>query len=327
MVRTLGVAILAGAALAQTPGPAAGNSQPAADVTVAQAAGSVESGATVAPGDAVLTIHGICSLSQNPLATGSEDCTVVVRRQKFDNLLKIVAPGGQVTPTVKHNLAKTYTDLLAFEMAAKKSGLDKAAQFQESMEWLRLRTLADLFRRGLEKELSVVSEQEVDDYYRQHVAQFEEVQLHRMLVPKNNFAAADKQGSEKRALEIATKFRERAASGEDLDQLQKEAYAAAGFNTLPPTTEVGNRRRAGLTSEVSEDVFALQPGHVSKVEKETYSFVIYKVDAKRTLPKERVREEISREIIKQKLDTALKSVTGSIHADLDENYFGPAAEQ
>jgi hypothetical protein len=44
-----------------------------------------------------------------------------------------------------------------------------------------------------------------------------------MLVPKNNFAVADKQGSEQKALDIAIEFRERAANGEDFDQLQKEA--------------------------------------------------------------------------------------------------------
>jgi parvulin-like peptidyl-prolyl isomerase len=299
MARILAIAMLAAAAFAQTP----------------------------SPGDAVLTIHGVCSFSPTPLAAGAQDCTVVVRRQQLDDLLKIVAPSGQVTAAVKRNLATTYTDLLAFEMAAKKSGLANSSQFQESLEWLRLRTLADQYRRGLEKELSAASDQEIDDYYRQHIAQFEEVKLRRMLLPKTNFAAADKEASEKKALEIASEFGERAAKGDDLDQLQKEVYAAAGLNTLPPTTEVGNRRRTGLPPEVSEDVFALHPGEVTKVEKEAYSFVIYKVDSKRTLPKERVREEISREIVKQKLDAALKSITGSVHADLNENYFGPAPEQ
>ena len=195
------------------------------------------------------------------------------------------------------------------------------------MEWSRLRMLADLYRRNLEKETSVVSEQEIDDYYSQHVSQFEEVKLRRMLVPKSAFAGADKQESEKNALEAATEFRERAAKGEDLDRLQKEAYVAAGFNSLPPTTEVGTRRRSSLPSDVREDVFALRSGEVTKVEKEAHSYVIYKVDLKRTLPKEQVQGEISREIAKQKLEAALQSVTGSVRADLNEDYFGPALEQ
>jgi len=303
MFRILAVGALAGVSVAQTVAP------------------------TVAPADPVLTVHGVCSLAPNALAASAKDCTVVVKRQQFEDLLKIVAPNGKVTETAKRNLAKAYADLLAFQIAAQKSGIDQSSEFQENLEWLRLRTLADLYRRGLEKTSKTVSEEEIDVYYRRNSAEFEEVKLHRMLVPRNGVAVTDPQGFENKALEIATAFRERAAKGEDLDQLQKEAYTAVGVNSPPPATDAGSRRRVGLSSEVRDDVFALRPGEVSKVEKEPYSFVVYKVDAKRTLPKEQVREEISRAIVKEKFDAALESVTGSVRADLNESYFEPAAQR
>lgn len=328
MIRIFMIAALTGLALAQPPIPAGEDFRLETAVAGAAAAKSTAAAsAMLAPGDTVLTIHGICSLAPNPLSAGAQDCAVAVQRQQFDTLLKIVAPAGQATPTARRSLAKTYATLLAFEIAAEKTGIQRSTQFLESMEWSRLRMLADLYRRNLEKETSVVSEREIDDYYNQHVSQFEEVKLRRMLVPKNNFAGADKQQSEKKVLEVAAEFRERAANGEDLDQLQKEAYIAAGLNSLPPTTEVGMRRRSSLPPDVREDVFALGSGEVTKVEKEAYSFVIYKVDAKHTLPEEKVRGEISREIAKQKLDAALQSVTGSVRANLNEDYFGPALEQ
>lgn len=84
------------------------------------------------------------------------------------------------------------------------------------------------------------------------------------------------------------------------------------------------RRRASLPPEVSDRVFALQPGQVSEVETEPFSFVIYKVEEKHVLPLERVREEIRREIEKKKMDAVLKSVLDGIRADLNENYFGAA---
>src|SRR5437763_12790907 len=102
--------------------------------------------------------------------------------------------------------------------------------------------------------------------------------------------------------------RERAAEGEDLDQLQREACAGLGFSGQPPNTDVGNRRRANLLAEVSEEIFALNPGQISRVENEPYSLVIYKVEAKRVLPEESVGEEIARELAKQDLEGALKSV-------------------
>lgn len=323
MVRAFIIATVTELALAQT--PVVENSSASA-LTVASATSGRPSSVTVAPGDTVLTIRGICPLEGNPLSSSADNCTAALRRKQFDALLKVVAPAAEDTPSTKRSLAKTYANLLAFEAAAEKDGLDRSTQFMDSMEWVRLRMLADLYRHNLEKETSVVSDQEIDDYYRQHVSEFEEVKLRRMLVPKS-FVGVDKQEAERRALEIATEFRERAAKGEDLDQLQKEAYIAAGFNSLPPTTEVGTRRRSGLSSDVSGDIFALRPGEVTKVEKEPYSFVIYKVDVKHTLPKEKVREEISREIAKQKLDAALQSVTAGIHTDLNGDYFGSASEQ
>ena len=147
------------------------------------------------------------------------------------------------------------------------------------------------------------------------------------MLPKNNFAADDRQKFEQDAQRIAADLRERAAHGEDLERLQKEAYEALGFSGLPPATDVGNRRRANLPAEVSEEIFSLRPGEVSKVENETYSFVIYKVEAKRTLPQEQVREEITREVAKEKLERALKSITGNIRTELNEKYFGTASAQ
>lgn len=327
MVRILVIAVLFSAALAQNSIPPENNSPLTAAIVTGPAQGPVEPAAPVAPSDPVLTIHGTCSSSESPVPADANGCTVLVKRQQFDDLMKIVAPGAQVTTASKQRFAKTYADLVAFESAARKSGIDNAAQFREAMEWLRLRTLADLYRRSLEKESSAVSQQEIDEYYHQNLPQFEEIKLRRILLPRNSFADPDKQEFEKKALQTANEIRRRASKGEDLDQLQKEAYLALGFNALPPASEVGNRRRASLAPEVSEAIFATPPGEVSPVEKEAYSFVIYKVEAKATLPEPQVREEIKREITKQKLETALKSVTADVRTDMNDKYFGAPAEQ
>ncbi len=190
---------------------------------------------------------------------------------------------------------------------------------------MRLRALADMYRRKIEKDAGVASEAEIREYYLAHLADFEEVKLRRMLLPKDNFAIADRKESEKKALDVITEFRERAAAGGDFDQLQKEAFTAAGFKSTPPTTDAGNRRRADLSSDVTGDIFSLKPGEVSRVEKETFSFVVYKVEARRTLSLERVKDEISRTITKRKIEIAIKSVTADITTDLNEDYFGPSS--
>jgi len=282
---------------------------------------------SVASTDPVLTIHGACPPSGNASAAGADSCTTVVTRQEFDELLRVLAPGPKISAVMRQNVAQTYAELLAFEMSARKAGIADSAEFQEKMRLLRLRTLADSYRRSLEKEYGTASAQEIDEYYRRESSRFEEVQLRRIVLPRNNFAAADKEEFEKKARQVAAGLRERAMAGEDMDQLQREAYTSLGFSGPPPATAIGSFRRAGLLAEVREDVFGLKPGQVSKVEKETYSIVIYKVEAKRLLPKEMVTEEISRDLSRQKLENVLKTVTGAVHSDLNEKYFRTSEPQ
>jgi hypothetical protein len=108
-----------------------------------------------------------------------------------------------------------------------------------------------------------------------------------------------------------------------MDQLQKEAFERLGLTGLPPATDAGDRRRSGVPTEVSDEILSLPPGHVSKVEQEAYSFVIYKVEAKRKLPLAQVRDEIAREISREKLRQALEAITSRMQMHLSESYFGP----
>lgn len=275
---------------------------------------------TVSLTEPVLTIHGACEKEEKA-------CATVVTRQEFDELMEVVAPGAKSNPGARQNAARTYAELLAFETAARKAGVLDSREFQETLLLLRLRTLADFYRRNLEKEYGAPSQEEIEDYYHREIRGFEEAKLRRIVLPKNNFAASNKEEFEKKGLRVANELRERAAKGEDLDQLQREAFAQLAFTGQPPATDVGSRRRTSLLPEVAEEIFALNPGQVSQVEKEPYSFVIYKVEARRTLPLEMVRDEISREISKRKLEDALKLVTGSVHSDLNEKYFGASAGQ
>src|SRR5262249_23650132 len=148
-------------------------------------------------------------------------CTVALKRRDFDSLFKTMAPGKESTPTLRRNVARAYTELLAFENAAADSHLDATPEFAERMQFLRLRTIADLYRRSLEEQAARVSDIEIHSFYEKHLHDFEEVRLRRMLLPRNNFSLADKQEFEKKALTTAAFLRDRAAHGEDMDQLQK----------------------------------------------------------------------------------------------------------
>jgi len=279
-----------------------------------------------ASSDPVLSIRRICRGADNR-ALAADDCTLTVDRQQFEDLMSILSPGRQATPEMKEHVAKTYAELLSFDSAARELGLDNSSQYQATMRWLEAKTLADLLRRRLEKESGAVSEAEIEAYYREHLPRFEEVRIRRLVLPKNNLSGDDPRKVELDARRIASELRERAAHGEDMERIQREGYQALGFHGLPPTTDIGTRRKANLPSEVAEEIFSLRPGDVSKVENETYSFVVYKVEAKWRLSQEQVRDEIIREVAKEKLERALKIMAGQVRAELNAKYFGTPSAQ
>jgi hypothetical protein len=54
-------------------------------------------------------------------------------------------------------------------------------------------------------------------------------------------------------------------------------------------------------------------------------FVIYKVESRQTLPLDKVKDEISREIFRRKVEEENARIKSSVHADYNEAYFGPNA--
>src|SRR5262249_41769706 len=114
-----------------------------------------------------------------------------------------------------------------------------------------------------------------------------------------------------------------AAKGEDPAQIQKDAYAGLGLS-VPPSADLGMRRRADLISSEAAEVFSLPEGGVTQVQTEARSYVIYKVLSKDAMTEEEAKAEITREIYQQKFKAAMKSVLGTAPAEFNKEYFGAA---
>ena len=274
------------------------------------------------PAAPVITISGMCG--KNSVQTeNSKPCKTVVTREEFERLTAALAASGQtIPPNARQQLAQMYVDLLAYEQAARSSGLESSLAFQDLMQLVRLRTLSEVYRHNLQVRFSAPSHEDIDQYYQQNPLEFTEIKLRRLVVPRKNPAAADKNEYEKRALAVANDMHQRATRGDDFDQLQREAYARLGL-PVPPGTDIGKRRKASLLPDYRDEIFSLDSGQVSKMEQEAFSYVIYKIESKRLLSEEAVQEEISQKIARERLDKALKEISSGIQPEFNQQYFSP----
>jgi len=292
-----------------------------------QPSSSTES--SVRPEDAVITLHGVCGSSGTPAHEKDESCKTVVSRREFEFLSNSINLGGKpISPGSRQNLAKTYAQYLVYEEPAKEAGLENTDQYAEIMRWLRLRMLTDLLRERIVEKYRAPSDAEVARYYQENVAEFERVHVTRILIPRNaSFAGdgkseAEQRERDKKLLALASEARQRALKGDDPDQIQKDLYMALGIGSLPPT-DLGDQARKNFVAEESAELFSLKPGEVSKVETELSSYVIYKVTSRETLPQNRVKEQVSREIAQRNIEKANQAITQSARPEYNGKYFGP----
>ena len=83
------------------------------------------------------------------------------------------------------------------------------------------------------------------------------------------------------------------------------------------------KRRGSFPAGIEKDLLALKPGEVTKLETEMSGFNIYKLRSRDTIPVESVKAEIIRDLHQKNMEAAIKAVTGSIHPELNDQFFGP----
>lgn len=281
----------------------------------------------IADSDAVITIHGLCEPDKQPeptkqVAADDKTCAMVVTREAFEKLIDSMnVTNKAVSPETRRNLAETYAEYLALERVAEHAKLDDTPQFAEIMRWWRLRTLADMYRGGLRAQFAHPSEEEVHAYYTERLPSYERIRVERVVVPIMQAKPDDNNETDEKALAMAQAARERIAKGEDPTEVQKDIYMQLKLGTTV-VTDLGRFGRSNFPKDEVDEIFFLQPGQVSKVEKEA-SYVIYKMKSKETLSEESQKEQIAREIAQQKYSDAMRVVNESAKPEFNDAYLGP----
>lgn len=318
------------------------------------------------PADApVITITGVCpaqsstaaakGASAKPAAAGekaaatktaSGDCKTVITKAQFEKLASAVAPN--TTPQQKKQLAGVLPRLLVMSAEARKQGLDKTPQFDETVKFVKMQVLTNQLQRKIQEQASNVSDAEMEKYYKENPQTFEQYNVDRIFVPRTKQVEAetkeasdddekmtDEQKKAKEAAEkakadegeqamtkLASDLRTRAAAGEDVTKLQKEAFDAAGMKIESPTVNLPNVRRTGLPPAHAA-VFDLKTGDISEVISDSGGHYIYKMNSKTVMPFDQAKNEIHSKMQNDRMREKMEKLNNSFKADTNEAYFGP----
>lgn len=324
--------LLTGMAFAQATQPKPGTTPMKPESEEAEEKEAAPPAVTVAPDATVMTIKGLCSDN----ATG-DACKTVITRAEFDKLAEALQPG--MPQPVRRQLANVMSRGMLMSREAEKRGLDKDPRFDQMMKFARLQIMTQEVTRSLQEEAAKISDADLDKYYKDNPAGYEEATLQRLYVPRmkqidapkdsKDKAAEDKYQADQKASQaamdkLAESLRTRAAAGENFDKLQKEAFDAAGIKSNTPSTKMENVRRTGLPP-AHVGVMENKAGEVSQVISDPSGHFIYKTISKSEMPFDKVKDEIKSTLQNQRMKDSMQKVQDSATTDLNEAYFGAAA--
>lgn len=279
--------------------------------------------AEVPPDAPVITIDGLCP-NKPAITTGGKtppDCKTVITRAQFEDLTTALNPN--MTPSLKKQLAEVYPRILLLSHEGEQLGIQNEEHFKKTVQFEMKQILAQETAKTLGEKAAQISDQQLEQYYKENGPKFEEFTLQRIFVPSPEQGAStekEKLMPPEQVKALADKLHARAVAGEDFDKLQKEAFDAVGLKSTAPTTKIEKLTRGSLP-ESQNSVFDLKPGTVSQVFADPGAYYIYKVVSKQMPPLDTVKEEIKRTLQTERLQNSMKAVLDSAKTDINSAYF------
>jgi PPIC-type PPIASE domain len=308
--------LVATAALAQKP-PQQTAPKPATTVLAAEKS----TGKVVAPTAPVITIQGLCTASADTKsASGDGVCKTVVSRRDFESFLKALSATTRgVEPSLYYKVAQNYFSLLAYSGLAQRAGVDKDPRFERVLEATRLRALGDMYRVQVTEKALHITDQEIQEYYEKNIGDYEEVDLDRFQIPRNNPANLSDVEFRAKAQQLAQDLHARAVKGEDVTKLEKEALNALGMKESP-VLPIG-LRRGQFKDEEEKVVFALKQGEVTPLFDAAGLWSFFKRTSRETLTLQEVKSEIRGMLYRDKTEGLEKALHDAVHVQYNEAYF------
>ena len=296
----------------------------------------------------VITITGVCdSQPKPPAANAPTDCKTVITKADFEKIASAIAPNP--SPQQRKQLANVLPRLIAISSQARSQGMDKTEQFNEIVKFSQMQILQNLLQHKVQEDAANVPDADLEKYYQDNLQSFEQYNLDRIFVPrmkqteaeasedddkdqkltdeqkkaKDASEKANQKKNEEAMSKLANDLRTRAAAGEDVITLQKEAFEKAGMKIESPNVNLPTVRRNGLPPGQAA-AFDLKPGQVSAVISDAGGHYIYKMNSSTQLPLDQVKSEIHGKMQQDRTHEKMEQLNNSFKAETNEAYFGPA---
>ncbi len=311
--------LLCSIAYAQAAPPSSPTPRPSSQAPTTPAPAAPPAAAELPPNAPVITIAGFCPGTSSASDAKSPDCKTVVTKAEFEKLIDTLNP--KMPPQARQSVANDYAKMLVFADDAKKRGLEDTPRFKELVKFITMQVAAQELVRNLQEQ-SKPTEAEVDKYYKDNAAKYEEISLKRIFIPRNNPNAkpTDPKPTDDDLKKEGEKARTELTSDADFDKVQKEIYDAKGYKTPPPPTTIPNWRKDAVPP-AQASLFDLKQGELSQVMVEPAGAYIYKVVEKKTIPLDTVKAEIESKLGSEQMRTKMDQLTSSVKPELNEAYF------
>jgi hypothetical protein len=276
------------------------------------------------PATPVVTLNGVCDPAKK---SDSKDCKTVYTREQMDKIVATMAPSAPQLS--RQQIAINCVRMLAASKLADDRKLATnpavAAELEKQTPLGRMQVLAKAFYRQIEEAAENPTIGELQQYYAEHLSEFEEGEVLRLSIPKSVFSPRGGRLDPAMVKAEIDSLRGRAAAGYDFDQLQALAYADLGINQILPLRRLTMARRSSMPSDQAQ-VFNLQPGEITPVIDSYTNLVILKLVSKHTASFDSVTPEIRSGLKPALLKREIQSASENVSAEFNLQYLGMSAQ-
>jgi hypothetical protein len=270
----------------------------------------------------VVTLKGVCKERQPKSA-----CETVITREDLDKFTEAFAPDA--AHAARGRAAIQYAGTLAFSSLAEQQGLDKnpvlAKELDLQLKIVRARFLASVYLHNLQKQPASIAEAEIQKYYSEHRAQFEQVQVRRLSVPFEVPTEGGRPLDHSAVKAELEDLRKRAVAGEDFNLLQQDAFKHLHILASPPAVAVSTAQRLAVQGDEAK-ALDLNVGEISAVLDLPAAFAIIKIESKDPVPVQYVHQEIEATLRAEHLKSEVNKLAGKISAQFNLKYLDLPAQ-